>query len=261
MKRPALPGIAIAITSALYASPLLAQVLHVNDRWDNCAMVIDPSLTQEAWHQFVTEAGLVVYFHPMTSARPLGPRHFEVALLRWSTMIDDANPAWNDTFSHPDAAHWLFDGNSLPIPGLMLRVGVTQKLDLGAYWTSAPSANYSMIGGQAQYDLLDDPNRGLAGAGRISAVKIYGPEDLGVTTYGLDFLVSKQIDRFSPYVGVGGYWSRGHETTSKVDLEDESVLGALGTAGIAVRVWLLSLGAEFNVAKVSSYGLKVGFAS
>jgi len=260
MNRPVLLGMTTLVGLTLSASPLLAQVLHVNDRWDNCSMVIDPSLTQDAWHQFVSEAGLVVYFHPLASARPLGPRHFEVAVLRTNTMIDDADPAWNDTFSHPDPTHWLFDGNSLPIPGLMLRMGVTQKLDLGAYWTSAPSANYSMIGGQVQYALLDEQSRGLAGAGRISGVMVYGPEDLDLSTYGLDFLVSKEIDRFSPYVGVGGYWSRGHETTSKVDLQDESVVGALGTAGVAVRIWMLSLGGEFTVARVSSYGFKVGVA-
>jgi len=259
MKRPVLLGLAIPFGIALTAAPALGQVLHVNDWWDNCSMVIDPSLTQEAWHQFVTEVGLVAYFHPLTSAKPLGPRRVEVALLQWSTMIDAADPAWNDTFSHPDATHWLFDGNSLPIPGLMLRMGVTQRLDLGAYWTSAPSANYSLIGGQVQYALLNDLDRGLAGAGRVSAVLVYGPEDMDLSTYGLDFLVSKEIGRFSPYVGVGGYLSRGHETTSKVDLEDENVFGALGTAGVSMRVWLLSLGTEFTVAQVSSYAFKLGF--
>lgn len=261
MKGLVLLGTAVPFALALSARPLFAQVLHVNDQWDNCAMVIDPSLTQEAWHQFVTEAGLVVYFRPLTSAKPLGPRHFEVAVLRQSTMIDDADPAWNDTFSHPNSTHWLFDGNSLPIPGLMLRMGVTQRLDLGAYWTSAPSSNYSMIGGQVQYGFLDVPNRGLAGAGRLSAVTIYGPEDMDVSVYGLDFVLSKDIDRFSPYAGIGGYWSRGHETTSKVTLDDESVVGALGMAGVTARVWMLRFGAEFNVAKVPGYSFKVAFGA
>jgi len=261
VKRPVLLGTAIPFGLALAAPPLFAQVLHVNNQWDNCAMVIAPSLTQEAWHQFVAEAGLVVYFRPLTSAKPLGPRHFEVAFLRQSTMIDDADPAWNDTFSHPDPTHWLFDGNSLPIPGLMLRMGVTQKLDVGAYWTSAPSANYSMIGGQVQYAFLDAPNRGLAGAGRLSAVTIYGPDDMDVSVYGLDFVLSKDIGRFSPYAGIGGYWSRGHETTSKVDLDDESTVGALGMAGVTARVWRLRLGAEFDVAKVPGYSFKLAFGA
>lgn len=261
MKSPVLGSLAIATLVALFAPPLSAQVLHVNDRWDDCAIVIDPSLTQEAWHQFVSEVGLVAHFRPLTSAKPLGPRNFELALLNWSTMIDDADPGWNDTFSHPDATHWLFDGNALLIPGLMLRMGITQRFDAGAYWTTAPNANYGLLGGQVQYSLLNDTENRLAASGRLSAVKLYGPEDLDVSIYGVDFVVSKDVSRFSPYAGVGGYWSRGHETTSKVDLEDESVVGVQGMVGLTVPVWLLRLGAEFNVSKVPGYSFKVALAS
>lgn len=261
MKTPLRAGMVTAASLALFASPLFAQVLHVNDQWDNCAIVIDPALDQAAWHQFVTEVGLVAYFRPLTSARPLGPGHFEFAVLNWGTMIDDADPAWNDTFSHPDATHWLFDGNALQIPGLLLRLGVTEPFDVGAYWTTAPSSNYGLLGGQLQYNFLHDPDRALAASGRISGVKVYGPDDLAVSTYGLDVIVSKDISRFSPYAGAGGYWSRGRETTSKVNLEDESVLGFQGMVGLEARIWLVRLATEFNVARVPGYSFKLAFVT
>jgi len=261
MKSPILAGALMTASLAFSAASLSGQVLHVNDTWDNCAMVIDPSLTQEAWHQFVAEAGLVAYFRPISSAKPLGPRNFELAVMQWGTMIDDSDPAWNDTFSHPDSTHWLFDGNALMIPGLMLRMGLTQRVDVGAYWTTAPDSNYGLLGGHVRYGLWNDLDSGLAAAGRVSALTIYGPEDMGVNVYGLDFVVSKDVSRFSPYVGVGGYWSRGHETTSKVDLEDESVLGLQGTVGVTVPIWVLRLGGEFNVSRVPGYSFKLGFGS
>jgi hypothetical protein len=253
--------LAAGLISVLGSSALSAQVLHTNDRWKECAFVIHPSLTQEAWHQFVSEVGLVTYFRPLSSARPLGAKRVELAVLQWSTRIDDADDAWNNTFSHPDSEHWLFEGESLPIPGLMLRVGATDRVDVGAYFTKNVNANYGIAGGQVQYNLLDDEERNLAAAGRASVVTLFGPEDLGVTVYGLDFLVSKELSVFSPYAGVSGYLSRGGEHTSKVDLEDESAFGVQGTAGVALSISVLRLGAELRVAKVPGYSLKVAFGT
>lgn len=250
-----------ASISAVAGSPLTGQVLHVNDRWDQCAIVIDPSLTQDAWHQFVSEVGLVSYFRPLASARPLGARQVEVAVLNWGTRIDDADDAWNDTFSHPDSTHWLFDGDALMIPGLMLRVGVTDRVDVGAYFTKSIGANYGFLGGQIQYNLLDDVERNLAAAGRVSVVRLFGPEDLSASVYGLDFLMSKDLSVFSPYAGVSGYLSRGREHTSKVDLEDENVFGVHGTVGVAVSISALRLGAEYNVGRVAGYSFKVAVGS
>ena len=261
IQRAVLAATASALALAASARPIMSQVLHVNDQWEDCAMVIDPALTQTAWHQFVTEVGLVSYFRPLASARPLGPGSFELAVLRWSTRIDDADPAWNDTFSHPDPTHWLFEGNALMIPGLMLRAGVTDRIDVGGYVTKNGAANYGLFGGQLQYSLLNNPTTNLAAASRLSFVRLFGPDDMTVSVYGLDFLVSKDFSRYSPYAGVSGYLSRGHETTSKVDLEDESVVGVQGTVGMAVRVWLLRVGAELNLAKVSGYSLKLAFAN
>lgn len=259
-ERAVLAGTVGLLSLGVIAPPLSAQVLHVNDRWEECAMVIDPTLTQTSWHQFVEEAGLVSYFRPMVSARPLGRRSFELAVLDWGTRIDAADDAWNDTFSHPDATHWLFDGDALLIPGLMLRAGVSDRVDVGAYFTKSVGANYGFLGGQVQYGLLDDLERNLAVATRLSYVRLFGPEDLRFGSYGLDVFASTQWSRLSPYAGVSGYVARGRETTSKVELDDETVFGVRGTAGVAVRVSMLSLGAEVNVARVPGYSFKVAFA-
>ena len=261
MKGTGPAGLKATLALALLAPQLSAQVLHVNDRWEDCAIVIDPALTQGAWHQFVEEAGLVTYFRPLASAKPLGPGRFDVAVLTSFTRIDDADPAWNDTFSHPDPEHWLFDGSALPIPGLMARVGVTDRVDVGAYVTKAFGANYGIVGAQLQYNLLNDSVRNLAGAGRVSATSLYGPDDMNVSTYGLDLLLSKDFSRFSPYAGISGYLARGHEKTSKVDLEDENVFGAQATVGVAASVSVLRLGAEVNLAKVPGYSFKVAIGS
>lgn len=251
-------GLLLALVAS---SPAAGQVLHTNDRWDDCAIVIDPALTQDAWHQFVAEVGQVAYFRPLTSARPLGPGRVELSILSSGTRIDDADAAWNDTFSHPDSTHWLFEGNALVIPGLMLRAGVTDRVDVGMYYTQNFRANYGIAGGQVQYSLLGDPARYLAAAGRVSAVWLFGPEDLSASVYGLDFVVSRDLSIFSPYAGVSGYLSRGREHTPRVTLEDENIFGVQGMVGVAMRYSVLRLGAEVSLARVPGYSFKVALGT
>ncbi len=261
MKSKMFSGISTVLFLALFGSPLFAQKLHVNDRWDQCSFVLDPSLTQEAWHQFTREAGLVTYFRPLNSAKPLGVKHFEISLLDWGTKIDDADAAWNDTFSHPDSTHTLLDGNAILFPGFMFRIGVSTPIDIGAYITKRPAANYGLYGGQVQYNVLNDSEKKLAAAVRFSFTKLFGPEDLNQSVYGLDVLASKDVfKRFSPYVGVSGYLARAQETTSKVNLENENVFGLQGMVGIAVKISALRIGGEINFANVPGYSFKVAFA-
>lgn len=252
---------ALACALTLGAQQLGAQTLHTNHEWDECAIVLDPALTQGAFHQFVSELALVTYFRPLVSARPLGRGKVEFAVLNQGTRIDDGDAAWNDTFSHPDSTHWLFEGDALKIPGLMARVGVTDRIDVGAYITKNINANYGIAGGQLQYSLLDDTTRNLAAAGRLTVVTLFGPEDVSASVYGADLFVSKKLSVFSPYAGVSGYLSHGSETTSKVTLDSENVLGVHGTLGVAASISFLRLGAEYNVGKVSGYSFKIGYGT
>lgn len=203
----------------------------------------------------------MAFFRPLASARPMGTRKVEVGILSWSTRIDPAADAWNDTFVHPDSMHWLFEGDALPIPGLMARAGVTDRLDVGAYFTRSIGSNYGLAGAQLQYSVLDDPRRKLTAAGRASLVTLFGPGDLGVSVYGLEFVVSRDMSAFSPYAAVSGYLVRGAEHTTKVALDSESALGVRGTLGLAVSVWALRLGAEFNLAEISGYSFKIAFGT
>ena len=109
------------IISAQFVSAHDGPHLHINTKWKECSFQIDPSLTQEAWHQFTREAAMVVYFRPLTDAKPMGAGRFELSVLQWNTKIDESQDAWNNTFVHPHSEHWLIGGEELPFPGLSLR--------------------------------------------------------------------------------------------------------------------------------------------
>ena len=238
--------------------------LHVTPRWKECSIQLDPSLTQAAWHQFTEEAGLVTYFRPLLDARPMGKGTFELSMLQWQTGIEDTDAAWNDTFVHPDSTHWLFEGAGLKFPGLMFRMGVRDKVDVGAYATKNPRANYGFYGGQVQYNFVHDTKKNWAASTRLSFISLFGPEDLNLTVYGMDFLASRRYGvsstwaSVSPYAGVSTYLSSSHETTSAVALHDEDVLGVQGMVGAVIELSKARLGVEYNLAKVHSTSLKVG---
>lgn len=253
--------IVAALSVAASAPRASAQHLHTNHRWEECSIVLHPDLTPDAWRQFVSELGIVTYFRPMASARSMGRGNFEIGLLDWSTQIDDADDAWNDTFSHPDSTHYLIDGSALHIPGLTARVGVTDRIDVGVYFTKNTKANYGFVGGQVQYSLPVDEARRVSAAGRLSVVRLFGPDDVQASTYGLDLLVSKAVWILEPYAGVSGYMARGKETTTKVDLDDETAFGAQATLGITARVSVVRLAAEYHAAKVPGVSMKVAFGN
>ena len=269
MKRGTMIGSATALILALSHAAGFAQEhegvrLHVSPRWKECSLQLDPSLTQASWRQFTEEAGLVTYFRPMLDARPLGKGTVELSMLQWQTGIDDADPAWNDTFVHPDSTHWLFEGAGLQFPGLMVRVGVRDRIDGGIYATKNPRANYGFYGGQVQYAFAHEARKPWSASARLSFVSLFGPEDLGLTVYGVELLASRSYGVYStwaavsPYAGVSTFLASAHETTSAVTLSDEKVLGVQGMVGAVVELAKARIGMEYNLAKVHSTSLKVG---
>jgi hypothetical protein len=270
MQRNDLITAAVAITIAIAGieTPVGAQEtgrphLHANGRWKECSIQLDPSLSQSAWRQFTQEAGLVAYFRPLVDAEPLGRGRFEVSAVQWETAIDDATPAWNDTFVHPDSTHYLFEGKGLKFPGLMGRVGVSAGTDVGLYVTKNPNANYGFFGAQVQRRLVGGADRRWAASARASFVSLYGPDDVDLTVYGMDLVASRKLTlarwaAVSPYVGVSGYLSTSHEKSRVVALADEHAGGGQALAGVVLQLSKARLAAEYNAATVRTISLKVG---
>ena len=238
--------------------------LHINSKWKECSFQLSPSLTQTSWRQFTREAALVAYFRPLSDAQPMGKGRFELSLLQWKTGIDDHDDAWNDTFVHPDSAHYLFEGSGLEFPGLMVRAGVSDDTDVGVYFTKSFGANYGFYAAQVQHAFLNNPT--WAAAARFSFSSLYGPDDLDLRVYGVDLLASRKFTltkwaAVSPYVGGSTYLSSSHEKTTAVDLDDEHVLGAQAMIGATLHVSKARIGVEYNMATVNSFSIKLGIGT
>jgi hypothetical protein len=251
------------ISLLLCADFLLAQnngkdvYWHIDRNVKSCSMVIDPSLTQSQWKTFVKQVGAITSYKSLGGAQPLGTMQFIIGIEYGRTPVDQHDGAWINTFTHPDENCPL--GDQVSIPTLRARMGVSDAIDIGAYWTSAPDANYGMIGAEMKYAFLLETDRYLSAAVRASATILTGVDDFDLGIYSIDLLASKKIDFITPYAGLRSSIAIGTVTTTKVALSQEIVPIAQGYLGFTSSVWIVSISAEYNIASVNTLVFALGF--
>jgi len=268
MRNKRLNGIAIALllwllmtlllllfTSAAYAQGDV--YWHIDPNVDTCSMVIDPSLTQDQWNRFTKQIGAILSFKSLASAETLGKMNFYIGIDDSYTPVDQHDPAWINTFTHPDEDCPL--GDAISYPTIRARMGVSDNIDVGAYWTTAPHSNYGGVGVELKYAFQKESEKRPAAAVRASASILTGVPDFDVNVYSLEFMTSKKIAMVTPYVGLRESLSIGTVTTSKVNLHKESVFIPQGYVGVAYSIWKLNLAAEYNISYVNTFALAIGF--
>ncbi len=263
MNRKAFNAIVITLALVLSASLTHAQsgtdvYWHIDPSVKSCSMVIDPSLTQAQWHTFTKQVGAISSFKSLASAQTLGRWNFRVGIDYGSSPVNQHDPAWINTFTHPDKECPL--GDAIAYPTIRASMGVADNVDVGGYWTTAPEGNYGMIGGEVKYAFLKETEKLPAAAIRASATILTGVTDFNLNIYSIEAMASKQIAMLTPYAGFRTSLVIGTETTSKVDLKRENVVVPQGYAGVAYSVWMLNLAAEYNVSSVNTFALAIGFA-
>jgi hypothetical protein len=229
---------------------------HIDPSVKTCSMVIDPSLTQAQWRTFTRQAGNILGYRSLAPAEPLGRGNFEVGIDYSITPIDQRDLAWINTFTHPDENCPL--GDRIETPTLRARVGVSSKMDLGAFWTTAPNANYGAVGGELKYSFLEESARIPAAAVSSSIVVLTGVPDFNLSVYSVGVRTSKRMAGFTPYLGMREGLAIGTETTTKVDLKTESVALTQGFVGGTYSIWKVGLAAEYNIANVNTFAFVVG---
>jgi hypothetical protein len=230
---------------------------HIDPNVKTCSMVIDASLSQAQWHKFTKQAGAILSFKSLAPAKTLGKMNFKIAIDYASTPVDQHDLAWINTFTHPDENCPL--GDVISVPTIRASMGILDNMDVGAYWTTAPGANYGGVGGEFKYAFLQESGNFPTAAVRASVSILTGVSDFNMNIYSVDLMASKKIAMLTPYVGFKENLFVGTETTSKVDLNKESLLITQGYAGVSYSIWMLNLEAEYNVSSVNSFVVAIGF--
>jgi len=251
-----IPLLSLLVGSTSYAEQTAGDVYwHIDPSVKSCSMVIDPSLTQSQWARFTREAGAIVSFKSLASAEPLGKRNVTIGIDYAMTPIDQHDPAWINTFTHPDADCPL--GDRIELPTIRARLGISSSMDVGGYWTTAPGANYGLLGGEFKYAFRKESATVPAAAVSASFTALTGVPDFNLTVYSLGFVASKRISKLAPYLGVRENMAIGTETTAKVDLSSERIAFTQGFVGATYSIWKLGVAAEYNVARVNTFALVI----
>lgn len=231
--------------------------LNVDPSLEECSIVFAPDLTQAAFHRFVREFGSVSAFKQASPPTTLGRGGVSLNVELIAFSVEEKSAAWNDTFAHPDAYHEL--GSELKVPKLSLRVGVTDHLDVGAFYSESPGANYGWVGLDVKYGILEQ--RGgmpvtLAVRGAYTKTLYVADMDMHAAT--IDVSVGRTFwNVLTPYVGLGSDAVYARETSDVVDLETEAVVVPRATAGFEVRYWHVAIGAEAQLSALTSYHAQV----
>jgi hypothetical protein len=226
--------------------------LHVDASLEDCSVQFAPELGQGAFGRFAREFGSVAAFKQMSPPTTLGQWGFAIGLEQIWFSVEERSDAWNDTFAHPDSYHEL--GSDLAFPKLRARVGITDDLDLGVFYTEQPNANYGWIGLEAKYGLLQQSaEMPISLALRGAYTKTLYVDDMDMHSISTDVSAGRTFwGVLTPYLGLGSDLVLVRETSDAVNLESEAQLVPHALGGLEVRFWHVALGTEVHLAALTS---------
>lgn len=231
--------------------------LHVDAGLKDCSIDFAPELTQVAFRRFAREFGSASAFTLMAPPTTLGRGHVAFALDGISFTVEEKSDAWNDTFSHPDATHEL--GSNKQFPKVRLRAGLTDRIDVGAFYTVNPNANYGWFGLEGRYGLLrQGASMPVSLVARGAWTKTLYVDDMDMQAATGDLAAGRTFwNAFTPYVGVGTSVIIVRETTDAVALHNETLQVSHVIGGAELRWWRLALGAEAHVSALTTFEVQV----
>lgn len=197
----------------------------------------------------VADLGAALSYKAVAPAEPLGITGFDIGLEISATKMETnaLNAATGD-----DAPSTLY------IPKVHLHKGLPFGIDVGAFYTSIPSSNIGVFGGEIRYAILEGSTITPALAIRGTFTQLSGVDNFDLTTMGLELTISKGFAMFTPYAGVGRIQMDGE--TSVPGIPDESVSKDKYFIGLNFNLGLVNFAAETEqTGDNSTTSAKIGF--
>ena len=233
---------------------MAAMVLVSTSAW---AVDIDPSKftgtvqqQQQNFKDLSKEIGFGLSYFPMAPAEPLGILGFDIGVEATALDINEDKPYWKQMGDFP---------GMLPIPRLHVQKGLPFGIDIGAIYSSIPSTNISLWGGELKWAFLKGGITTPAVALRGTYTKLNGVNNLDLNTMGYDISISKGFAIFTPYAGVGQVKIESDPKNIPGNpLTKESITETKYFAGLKVGLGLVNMVAEADFAEIPAYSLKLG---
>lgn len=201
---------------------------------------------QPGFKAFSEDLGAALSYKAVTPAEPLGVTGFDIGLEVTSTKMRNLAQATGGT------------QNNLIVPKLHIHKGLPLNIDVGAFYSSVPTTNIKLYGGELRYAILEGgvalPAVGIRGA----LTKLTGVDQLAFSTKSLDVSISKGFAMFTPYAGLGTVWV--DSTPNVAGLTKESSRQNKIFAGGNLNLGLTNLALEYDkTGSATSYSAKLGF--
>jgi hypothetical protein len=210
------------------------------------------ALSQPNFRLLSEDLGAALSYKPLTPTAPLGITGFDLGIAATSTKLQNSS-----VFTTAGGG----DHSSVIVPSLRLNKGLPFGIDVGVMYSSVPSTNIRLVGGELRYAIVPGGAATPAIGIRGSYTKLTGVDQLDFDTKGLDLSISKGFLMFTPYAGVGKVWvastpkSIPTSTPTKESLSLNKVY-----VGINMNFGLTNLAFEGDrTGQATSYGAKLGF--
>ncbi len=208
-------------------------------------------LIQQEFRSLSEDLTAAASYKGVTPATPLGITGFDIGVEVTGTKL-----------AHKDAWERATTGtvpSTVYVPKLHLNKGLPFGFDVGAFYSSVPSSNIKLWGGEVRYAILKggvaEPALGVRG----TYSKLTGVSQLNFHTTGLELLISKGLTIFTPYAGVGRVWTTSEPVGISNVTKEEYALGKYFVGG-NLNFGIANLAVEADkTGGATSYSAKLGF--
>ena len=211
------------------------------------------ALSQPNFRLLSEDLGAALSYKPLTPTAPLGITGFDLGIAAISTKLQNSS-----VFATAGGGNH----SSVIVPSLRLNKGLPLGIDVGVMYSSVPSTNIRLVGGELRYAIVPGGAAMPAIGVRGSYTKLTGVDQLDFDTKGLDLSISKGFLMFTPYGGVGKVWvdSTPVGTGAATGRTKESFSVNKVFVGLNMNFGLTNLAFEADkTGDASSFGAKLGF--
>jgi hypothetical protein len=214
-------------------------------------IVLPSGFAQSYFHDLSKEVGLAISYVPMEPASPMGILGFDVGVEASFINIHNNDPYWTQVIPSGTPP------STLIIPKLHVNKGLPAGIDIGLIYSSVPSSNISLIGGDIKFAILEGSVATPAIALRGSYTKLNGVSDLNLNTAGVDLSISKGFGPVTPYGGVEELFIQSSATNSALGLNSESINSFKGFVGAKLSLMIFNLVGQVDMGELPMYSLRL----
>jgi len=218
---------------------------------------LDLNIAQDTFNSLVKEVGTMTAYRALAPAEPQGVTGFDVGVA--ASLVEIDSDLWALAM---DASTTDFEGQDyLAVPTLRVRKGLPFGIDVGASYAQVPDSDVEIIGAELQWALLEGSVATPAFALRGSWSSLEGVDDLSISTYAADAVLSKGFAMLTPYVGIGVVAVDGKIENNIISatnlIEDYDTTMTRYFGGVQMAMAIVRLTADIEYLEQPVYSLKV----